>query len=293
MTIPLWTKVHAITEAALSCGALQPIATECEIITEHGCQFLLRTLIPSASAGTQKPRQHRSSLQRSSHTRSPDNPFKPYDPALYVSDLGAAHVCLLNKFNVVAHHLLIVSREFIPQTRRLELIDFTALALCLQQVDGLAFYNSGRGAGASQTHRHLQLIPLPMAPFTRLPLSPLLDQCWHATLSCTPALPFHHAGIALTASTFINPNQAGEQLLDTYHALLATQDMVSKDCQITTPYNLLITRDWMLLVPRHRECFADISFNALAFCGALLVRSAAQASRLKSVGIGHALRAVS
>ena len=47
-----------------------------------------------------------------------------------------------------------------------------------------------------------------------------------------------------------------------------------------TPYNLLITRDWMLLVPRRRECFQDISLNALAFAGALLAKDPQQMQRL-------------
>jgi len=47
-----------------------------------------------------------------------------------------------------------------------------------------------------------------------------------------------------------------------------------------TPYNLLITRDWMLLVPRRRECFHDVSLNALAFAGALLAKDPQQMQRL-------------
>ncbi len=38
------------------------------------------------------------------------------------------------------------------------------------------------------------------------------------------------------------------------------------------PYNLLVTRDWMLLVPRSAEAYESISVNALGFAGSLLVR---------------------
>ena len=61
---------------------------------------------------------------------------------------------------------------------------------------------------------------------------------------------------------------------------------------VITPYNLLITREWMMMVPRSREDFAGISFNALAFCGALLVRNTDQAEQLKSAGIANALKSV-
>ena len=40
------------------------------------------------------------------------NPFLPYDPDLVVADISDTHVALLNKFNVIDHHLLIVTRCF-------------------------------------------------------------------------------------------------------------------------------------------------------------------------------------
>ena len=49
-------------------------------------------------------------------------------------------------------------------------------------------------------------------------------------------------------------------------------------------YNLLVTRRWMLLVPRMRECFQSISFNSLAFAGALLVQDPAQMDELRAAG---------
>ncbi|MDP2158168.1 MAG: phosphorylase, partial [Nitrospirota bacterium] len=38
------------------------------------------------------------------------------------------------------------------------------------------------------------------------------------------------------------------------------------------PYCLVVTRQWMLLVPRSREFYNDISINSLGFAGCLLVR---------------------
>ena len=58
------------------------------------------------------------------------------------------------------------------------------------------------------------------------------------------------------------------------------------------PYCLLVTRDWMLLVPRSREFFEDISLNSLAFAGSFFVRNEQQLDRLKSFGPMNALRRV-
>jgi sulfate adenylyltransferase (ADP) / ATP adenylyltransferase len=58
------------------------------------------------------------------------------------------------------------------------------------------------------------------------------------------------------------------------------------------PYCLIVTRSWMLLVPRSREFFEDISLNSLAFAGSFFVRNERQLDRLKSFGPMNALRSV-
>ncbi|KAJ1914477.1 bifunctional AP-4-A phosphorylase/ADP sulfurylase [Mycoemilia scoparia] len=89
------------------------------------------------------------------------NPFKPYDPKLYVEDLGDSHILLLNKFCVVPNHTLIVTKQFREQGERLSIEDFNAVvsAVSRQSCPLIAFYNSGPESGASQPHKHLQLLP--------------------------------------------------------------------------------------------------------------------------------------
>jgi ATP adenylyltransferase len=58
------------------------------------------------------------------------------------------------------------------------------------------------------------------------------------------------------------------------------------------PYNLLVTRRWMLLVPRTREHFGSISVNALGFAGSLFVRDDAEMDALRAEGPMGVLRAV-
>jgi ATP adenylyltransferase len=48
----------------------------------------------------------------------------------------------------------------------------------------------------------------------------------------------------------------------------------------------------MLLVPRSKEHFEDISFNSLAFAGSLFVQDKQQLARLKTFGPMNALRSV-
>jgi len=58
------------------------------------------------------------------------------------------------------------------------------------------------------------------------------------------------------------------------------------------PYNLLVTRRWMLLVPRTQEHFGSISVNALGFAGSLFARDATETDALRAAGPMSALKAV-
>ena len=91
--------------------------------------------------------------------------------------VSGTHVAILNKFNVVDRHLLIVTREFEEQRSLLTPRDFEAWWRCLGEYESIGFYNGGAEAGASQPHKHLQLVPLPLAPLgPAVPIEPLLPE---------------------------------------------------------------------------------------------------------------------
>lgn len=50
------------------------------------------------------------------------------------------------------------------------------------------------------------------------------------------------------------------------------------------PYNLLFTRDWMLLVRRSTEFFGTMSVNAPGFAGGLLARDEQEMKLIKGSG---------
>ena len=232
------------------------------------------------------------------------NPFAPPDAALVVDDLTPTHFGVLNKYPVVAHHLLVVTREFVDQETLLDAADFAALAVCLREVDGLGFYNGGREAGASQGHRHLQLVPLPLAAGAwGVPMEAVFDQ-WSSGGGTTRLLrlPFPNA-FAVLERSLLDATDVGERLLEQYTLMMAACglcDAAANDGGRAAneperqrgPYNLLVTRGWMLLVPRARENFGTISVNALGFAGSLFVRDPAEMDALRAAGPMNVLRAV-
>ncbi|NJK55725.1 MAG: phosphorylase [Pleurocapsa sp. SU_5_0] len=268
----LLSKTTEQTEFARQCGALKSIETEYHLIQQQDISFVVRTL----SNLTRKEQASKKQHQQEHKTGQKIDPFLPYENDLFVGDLSCSHICLLNKFNVVNNHLLIVTRNFESQTDLLNLEDFRALWRCLKEIDGLAFFNGGKTAGASQSHKHLQLIPLPFLPnVMHQPLEEAIAKItFKNSLGKLDSFAFRHGIAALNISKQHSDQVAVEIMLQKYHALL---DYVGFEISPQTQqqpgaYNFLATREWMMIVPRSRESFRNIPINSLGFAGSLFVR---------------------
>ena len=267
------------SQSAIAAGVLQPIETTEEKIAEGGVDFLVRSVAGLAtkdqiSAGADKP-----------------NTFLSAEKELYVGDISDTHFCLLNKFNVLDHHLLIVTRHFEHQEELLKMRDFVALCTCMREFDGLAFYNAGVVAGASQPHKHLQMVPVPLSDHgSEIPMACLFKKMngHGARIRNVPGLPFDHAFSWLSESIFDDPRRSGEITYDLYADLLEVLGLrgtrTDGELRQPAPYNLLMTRRWMMLVPRTRELYESVSINGLGFAGSLFVREQASVERIRELG---------
>ncbi len=272
-------RVASSIERARGRGALVSLPTDTTIVEDRGIPFVV----------------HISALlERKERTRptreidNPVNPFLPPDPDLLVCEVPPDHLCVLNKFNVLDQHLLIVTRDFEPQQALLNLGDFAALLSCMDDTYGLGFYNGGTIAGASQAHKHLQLVPLPLAGGPQpTPVDAVIDLSTEpGVLSTIPAMEFSHALVHLDGRPL--DSQRASELHQLHRRACAAVGVIDE----TRPYNLLITRRWMLLVPRSREHWRGVSINALGFAGSLLVRNRSELDELTRIGPLAVLRSV-
>lgn len=257
---PFWSTVAEVQSSALASGALRSISTTSTVIEDGGVRFLTRIV-------------ENLERKRLDAVRKPSDfdPFAHPERELFVADISETHFAVLNKFNVVDHHVILVTRQFEEQESLLTREDFEAAWHPLKERDALVFYNSGPTAGASQRHKHLQVVPVPLGEGPeRVPIETVLEDD-------SRELPFPHAVCRVD-----DPFMARERYLE---ALAAVKN--------PRAYNLLATRDWMLVVPRTHESWEGISVNALGFAGALLVRSESQLSKLRRLGPMQLLREVS
>jgi sulfate adenylyltransferase (ADP) / ATP adenylyltransferase len=212
------------------------------------------------------------------------NPFLPWDPRLEVSRLGDSHVVLLNKFPVEPGHVLVISQQWQPQSGWLSQQDWRAVAEVDGDTGGLWFFNSCAAAGASQPHRHLQLLPRRQGE-PSCPLAPLIQ----AQLRGGQAWKWRYA-----ISPRSQPGATADELAHLYgeHAGRLGLGDPRHDPQPRHPYNLLFNDHWLLTVLREREHCAGFSLNALGFAGYLLATDGSDLHWLRREGPWQLLRAV-
>ena len=252
-----WKEVVDRAEEALASGAMHSFECALEFVQDAGVEFVMRV-------ATKFPKGETAAGRTGAAPTLPRDPFADPEPALIVRDrLTPTHRAILNKFSVLREHLLVVTREYREQASLLDESDFEALAFCMEDAEVLAFYNGGPEAGASQTHKHLQVVTLPLSPRRSVPMD--------ARLGGAEKLPFRYAFARLAPGDVVRP----AEMLRTYLALHREARL-----EAAKPYSLLLTHEWMLVVPRARDRFEDISVNSLAFAGSFFVRDARHANAI-------------
>ena len=272
----IWKQALDCSESALAASALVPLPTSVFSLSgAQGLDFELRQLTGNT------PKHLRAAGPR-------PNPFRPWDRRLAVRSVGAHHTLILNKFPVQIGHMLLITSEWAPQSGWLTQLDWQALAAVDQDTTGLWFFNSGPDAGASQPHRHLQLLPRwvgqPVCPRER----------WYRTRlsrSCKAGGDLLEQSCAVAP---LEPPFSGERLSETYLSLCRSLGIGSPE-EIDMPrhpYNILLCRNWMAMVRRSRDGVHGFSVNALGFAGYLLATEHSDRNWLDQMGPEELLREV-
>ena len=265
----LGARAQAVGITALEQGALCPMPTTL-LNLPHGAGAEVRRLL----------RRH---PRRSTEHQGQANPFLPPDQRLVLKTWGPAHTILLNKYPVRPGHLLLITNGEQPQSGWLNSEDWQAAAALLERQDGLLFFNSGPVAGASQPHRHLQLLP-------RLPGWPCFP--WEAWINQPDGV---YPWRLRKTSLLKRDGDLATTMDRIYGQQLASLGLgsVREHSQPQGAYNLLITSHWFITIPRQREEHQGVNINALGFAGMVLVTDRTNPAWLAAGGdVLSVLRAV-
>ncbi|EEU39728.1 uncharacterized protein NECHADRAFT_39463 [Fusarium vanettenii 77-13-4] len=261
--------VSAAFSRALGQKELTFYSTEVAVLTLGGVPFQLR-FAPglsrkpepgAAPADPQPPAQARMLAF---------DPFKNPPEALRIADLGPSHCLVLNKFAIAAEHFILATNEFKDQDHLLERDDFAAVRACIDGYDNadggdglFTFFNSGEFSGASQAHRHIQMIPIsrmkdglgPGSPWSVIADKLTVKDKQFGTI--VAKLPFTAIARNISGmdadqlhSTYLNMYQKGcmVEATITRHPKHDNEPSLKGPSRIS--YNLAMTKDTMVLLPR-------------------------------------------
>ena len=261
----LWLKALEVSKVAIDCGALQPLKTIEYKIKSRKYQYQLRLL------KTKTPKLFLENGPRI-------NPFIPWEKTLEVKSLSDKHVVILNKYPVQLGHMLLITKQWKPQSGWLNKDDFQEIVNIEKDTNGLWFFNSSKEAGASQPHRHIQLL-----------------RRGENEIICPRDEWFKYRAdknIELTSninkSISINTRKcsSSDDLYESYKSLCNKMDVgnIATDNSPLIPYNLLITQEWIAIIRRIKEKAYGFNINALGFAGYFLGKNNSDINLLASEG---------
>ena len=319
----LWDDILETYDRAQAAQASSITDTSTDTYLDHEVPFILKI----AAVLRDKPKGPPASTSNTTDSLKPKkewrNPFLPPDNDLFVCHLSSSHSLVLNKFNIVPHHARVITREFIPQEEPLTAADFSATWQVMHAVPGggLMYFNRGPMSGASQPHKHLQIVPLPLNPSINDPTKD--PPFWPAIAEATAgkstggagatsisSFPFANFVARLDSSNKSSPELEGEILAETHATLVdlaykaaeaaaalnSSDNATRSDSPSLTAtnfsYNTIATKEFMMVVPRSKEGSGPVSCNAMAFAGSFFVRGTDELEFIKEKGPFEILKAV-
>lgn len=275
-----------VTQRATQSQALKKLTAGYELLpaSDNGICYILWAADPTHNKP--KPAEVKDAKPKAFR-----NPFSKenLEQDLFVTQLHGTHNLVLNKFNVVDEHVVLPTIEFAPQEEPLNAADFRAMWTAMEGLDAFAFFNCGFESGASQPHKHMQLMTYPsMKVITGLDMPPLLhfiDQKLHeypmTETVQLPELPFCHFLHRIDIANDVDSEKAAAHIGTIYDKVLQQMNGIEYPRPAATSsapssllaYNLLLTSSFLFLIPRKAQSFNGIEVNSIGFIGSFFVRN--------------------
>lgn len=183
------------------------------------------------------------------------------DDRLAVAKPNGTHVLTLNLFCVDRPQLVMLTQDsYRRQHEPLDLDDFKAVLEVIKPLKSMYFiYNCSEAAGCSRVHKHLQGLKGPPRAFEQL-----IHQESHSAI-----VPFqyftHHFENSFDGTSASDMLQEYEGLVDKARKVLGVDE------NATCPHNVVLWKDWMIVIPRRRAAAGKASANAAGMLGSMWV----------------------
>mmetsp|Transcript_64525 Transcript_64525/g.74109 ORF Transcript_64525/g.74109 Transcript_64525/m.74109 type:complete len:326 (+) Transcript_64525:35-1012(+) len=220
------------------------------------------------------------------------DPFMPpFETGMHIYDFGSTHRLLFNKFPMTKFHLLVVTQQFERQDEQLNQKDFEYTLTAMRSLQGYTFFNSGLEAGASQKHKHLQVLPreIGVSPPVLSHLEELAEE-QPETIFTLPQYDFLHLIKSFCANLDSYSDAEGGKLIhNCYQELAAKLQIFERDLR----YNMIVGKNFMLMVPRSKShAYDHIDLNGMGFLGSFFLKNPEAVEIFNEVGPLNLLKEV-
>ncbi|KAK0638285.1 hypothetical protein DIS24_g9969 [Lasiodiplodia hormozganensis] len=246
--------------------------TDAELYEDGGIPFQFRV----CDSLSQKPQFQDTPQSKPARTFGPGSDIEFADDRLLLATINETHHLVINKFSVFRpQFMLLTADSYRRQDEPLCLEDFQAVLDVSARLEAshYAIYNCMEPAGSSREHKHLQIFRRPV-DFAFFPDRPDAD---------TANIPFQY----FLHYFNITPSSA-HHLLDAYEILhaKASQSLGLGAGKETNnfPHNVILVKEWMLVIPRKRSNVEGVSANAAGMMGMIWVADAAKVRKWKELG---------
>ncbi len=255
---------------AINRSALVPLKTEIILKNKnYSNEFIIRRLI--------------SNLPPHLNSCGPrPNPFIPWDKNLEIAKIFDDHILILNKYPVQKGHMLLITSQWQPQNGWLTRKDWKAVSEIENDTKGLWFFNSGPKAGASQPHRHIQLLPRThhelICPRDEWFTKQMINDVEKFDFDCSSYIIAERKREISCKST--------DLLYKQYIELCKVMQVgdPSIDAKPNVPYNLVFSDNWISLFRRRMDSMNGFSINGLGFAGYILAINRSDIAWLEKTG---------
>lgn len=280
------------------------------MLRSHG---LIKYQIKIVPAFVKKPNALQEPAPKPYNTRRKEIPLLDVSPEHVVAEAGPFRV-ILNKYCAVRNQVLLSSVSPRLQTEVLDSSELSSVYRILNVLppNHLAFYNCGADSGASQPHKHMQIVPLEPSVYRDLfPISIISESGRsHAGLrgwiivdvftalvsSDTKNRPIvmQHPGVPYT-HFIVQPTGecTGEHLQLLFNTLLsATKSALASQLEnppLAPVYNFLMARDWLMMIPRTNASCNGVGVNSLGMLGILWLGNNEQLQTWSATGFDEIL----
>lgn len=213
-------------------------------------------------------------------------------PDLLIATVNNTHLLVINKYCVFRPQLLLLTVDsFRRQHEPLCLDDLEAAWTALEAMDSphFAMFNCTPTAGASRAHKHMHIIPRPGSHSGE-------DGGFHLFLDCkSPGqkdASFRYFHWDLQDSHLEKPISS-KTLLEIYLDLLTQArcalDIPDDGPQSICPHNVILVKEWIVVVPRRTNNFKSVTANGAGMMGSVWLVNDGQLDRWKELGLRNVL----